>query len=333
MKSACVSPVYRAFAKLVYFACVTTALTSPVALLATPFLDARADDYSATKELLLHRRWSEAAPALERLLVEAPTSMLIRIDLATAYLRLNERAKAITVLNAGHLSKQAKTAATAFVTEEGLKRYEEGLILLTQLKPKASIDKFERAQSLERDHLDLLVRLSENEILLNDSVDARKWLTRIEELYGLSGEALYWKSVYDLRTDPADLVTTKLDSLAKENPDNLSLTLLRLDAIARQGRKSEAVAAFDGLIKRYPKLALLPLERLALRAEIVTEPGERAPLDREARELATQLEKDPESFRLKTSEWGTRLYSPENLQKTLKTTIEKLNPSASASTY
>jgi tetratricopeptide (TPR) repeat protein len=316
--------VYRGFRSLVYFACV---------IIGVHFIDAQADDYSFAKNLVNQRKWTEALPILEKLHKEAPSSTLIRLDLAITYLRLNERAKAVTLLNGGHFTRQAKNASTTFVSEEGLKRYEEGLILLKQLQLKASVEKFEKAQLIERDHYDILVRMSEGEILLGDFVDARKWLARVEEVYGLSGEALYWRLILDVRTELKSFPVWRLDQLQKEYSSSVTVGLLRVEFLRESGKRTEALAELENLSIKFPKVTLFPVFSLAIRAETLKDATLRPALEQEIQMLLRNLEKDTSTVQLSTAEWGGRLYSTETLLKILRKSSESLNVPASTSTY
>lgn len=288
-------------------------------------LDAHAtsEDLVLYKQLIKEHRWTEVIPQLEAQLTLPSSTNAIREDLALSYLRTNNRSKAYQVLIDGKLFKQAGVASVSYNTEEGLRLYEEAFILLNQNKLKQSLDKLEKAILLEKDHLDILTRILECKLLLNDASDALKTLTRINELYGFKDESAYLKSVFELKFTEKPIDNSTLTTLTKT--DSISISLLRVEFYRKFAKKNEALVELKKVSDKYPALSLLSAFEILLRSEFIKDEGEKPLLLKSLTDHLTAIEKTPELYTLNLSEWGRRLYAPELIKIQLKTAFDNLN--------
>jgi len=168
-------------------------------------------------QFIQKRKWNDAIQILRPLFKAEPHSISIAVDLATALAHVGEREEALNLLTPlvervkGNqrlaLLRRIRALSCLFLTNKTFQVFQDGMNLFLMKKYRSSRERFEKALSVERDNIEVVIRLGQSLVLdsmpekameyfktalrLNPyELEAKLWLGRILYLKGNSTNAV-----------------------------------------------------------------------------------------------------------------------------------------------
>jgi len=301
-------------------------------------LPAGAAEYEDARKLLVTQKWNEALPLLKLLNEEEPTSVVVAQDLAQVLLRLNRREEALELLRRHHLSKPAAIAAKTFLSKEGFRFYQQGLDWLLKRSYPQACERFEKALEKDQAHYEILLRLSQCEILNGNGDLALRFLDVFERIHGKSNESTLWRArALALRGRFEEAFPLFSANAVVKNPEPMTElnALWWGEALLATGQKNQAIVVFENDAKHFPQHLQTWLALLKLRASIGESPNQFSAVSLNLtlweKSLATRLKEKKK----RNSDLPFDLFDPETLQRTaaeLRVLINSRLPSPHPST-
>jgi len=286
---------------------------------------AGASDYERAHQLVVQQKWAEALPLLKALHEEAPASTLVGTDLAQTYIRLNRREEALVLLKKYGLVKQASVVARSFLTQESYKLYQEGLNLLETKSYRSAKERFEKALERDQNHLEILLRLGQSEILDGNADAGLKALERLAKIYGAQPEATLWEGkAYSMKGE-GEKATRLLRDALRALPTSESAPIWLAETLYANGQKASAVAELEADLKKNPQhvQALLTLARLKLSAAADAAQIQEVQKDLQVAHSRLERYSSPKQKRFE-SDLGVELRDPEFTAKAFQLLSDRL---------
>jgi tetratricopeptide (TPR) repeat protein len=277
-----------------------------------------AGEYDDARLLLSAQKWAEALPILKALNEEEPESITIAQDLAQVFLRLNRREEALELLKKHKLNRPAEIAARTFLSKESFHFYQQGLDWLGKRAYSQACERFERALERDQTHIEILLRLSQCEILEGNADLALKNLEQLERIHGKTTESQAWRARAGAlrgRNEEAIALLASLVTSKTSEPLTELIPLWWGEALLAAGKKSAALNVFEADLRRNPNHLQTGLAAIRIRLSQTESPNQVMSIQKDLAAWEALFEKHLKEKKKRGIDFVLEVFDAEAIQR------------------